>query len=159
MLVVKNSPANARNIRDVHSIPGLQRSLEGGTLSESSLEYSEWGFRASKRKTWQEVSILSIWGLHYEETIWTANRILSQSGTHNHNNGTGYFSRKTHSHHFCSDKVFNMHLSYTELPLELGGTEPTSESHCGLLPGWEKVKTDILRWLSEWLGLFQAAFL
>ena len=69
VLVVKNSPVNAGNIRDVRSIPGQQRSLEGGTLSESSLEYSEWGFRVSKRKTWQEVSILSIWGLHYEKTI------------------------------------------------------------------------------------------
>ena len=69
VLVANNSPANTGDIRDIGSIPGLQRSLEGGTLSESSLQYSERGFRVSERKTWQEVSILSIWGLHYEKMI------------------------------------------------------------------------------------------
>lgn len=75
--------------------------------------------------------------VYYEKTIWTANRILSQSGIHNHNNGIGSFSRKTHSHYFCWDKVFNMHLSYTELPLGAVDWTP-AKSHCGLLPGWEK---------------------
>ena len=37
-LAVKNSPANAGNIRDVDSIPGSGRSLGGG--HGNSLEYS-----------------------------------------------------------------------------------------------------------------------
>ena len=43
MLVVKNLPANAGDIRDVGSIPGLRRSLAGGhsnPLQYSCLEYS-----------------------------------------------------------------------------------------------------------------------
>ena len=38
VLVVKKPPANAGNIRDVGSIPGLGRSLEGG--NGSPLQYS-----------------------------------------------------------------------------------------------------------------------
>ena len=37
-LVVKNSPANARDIRDVGSIPGSERSPRGG--HGNSLQYS-----------------------------------------------------------------------------------------------------------------------
>jgi len=36
-LVVKNPPANARDVRDVGSIPGLGRSLEKGTATHSSI--------------------------------------------------------------------------------------------------------------------------
>ena len=37
VLVVKNSPANAGDVRDVGSIPGLGRSLEKGTATHSSI--------------------------------------------------------------------------------------------------------------------------
>ena len=36
-LVVKNPPANARDVRDVGLIPGLGRSLEKGTATHSSI--------------------------------------------------------------------------------------------------------------------------
>ena len=36
-LVVKNPPANAGDIRDVGSIPGLGRSLEEGMATHSSI--------------------------------------------------------------------------------------------------------------------------
>ena len=38
VLVVKNPPANARNVKDVGSIPGLGRSPGGGT--DNPLQYS-----------------------------------------------------------------------------------------------------------------------
>ena len=38
VLVVKNSPANARDLRDTSVIPGLGRSPEGG--HDNSLQYS-----------------------------------------------------------------------------------------------------------------------
>lgn len=52
-----------------------------------------------------------------------------------------------------------MYISYIKLALELGRTDPTAESHEGVLPGQQKVKTDILGWLPEGLGVSWAAFL
>ena len=37
VLVVKNPPADAGDIRDVGSIPGLGRSLDGGMATHSSI--------------------------------------------------------------------------------------------------------------------------
>ena len=50
MLVVKNSPANARDIRDVGSVPGLGRSLEGGSGNPLQYSYLE---NPMGKGTWQ----------------------------------------------------------------------------------------------------------
>ena len=45
VLVVKNLPANARDIRDVGSIPGSERSPRGRTgnpLLENSMDIGDW---------------------------------------------------------------------------------------------------------------------
>ena len=59
-LVVKNVPANAGDIRDVCSIPGLGRSLDKGMATHSSIlawripwteepvDYNPWGCKESE---------------------------------------------------------------------------------------------------------------
>ena len=56
VLMVKNPPANAGNVRDVNSIPGLGRSLGGGHVSylENSMDRGAWratAHRVTKRQT------------------------------------------------------------------------------------------------------------
>ena len=68
-LVVKNPPANAGDLRDVGSIPGLGRFLENGMAIHSSGEshgqrslasYSPWGHTQSDttEATWHTCTIL-----------------------------------------------------------------------------------------------------